>query len=578
MSGWRNQLNNVGSNAFDFVQRISNELAAETPLDPSSELDYHKQKALEKEKELVRYQSQLTERNREIEELNESVKAAYEEVELTRQSLLNRIAAKELELEKAKYEIEALRDFQTNTDTDPDQERNEKELILELELIRAEKAALSDELSFLSKKLEDYEANEREKAVKDSNVDAKLNKTVKELEEARQKILKLEKEKAGLIDEFEKRPRSASPPKSRVNIAELEEIENQVSLLQEERDKFQRQYEQEQVKTKELEQLMGSLVEECSKLSKNLDLYNTKVGQVVVVERPEVPAVDWDVDTEDMDNLRAELGRLEEERHRTVQELEEIKTMAGEKEAHYNAKIQELNSVLSQQQEAYAATANTISVALKGNQVTFDDKSILKLMDDMETMNLELESLKEQYEVSMLTLEKNKRLYDDVSQLCKVLSGESNVIQDISDDSVVQLQNLIEKEKFKSADLETRLQNAEGLLNQQKQDFENIAAGLKQQLEQLNFAFSENREKLRESESLIETLRNEKEEQEKHKNDSEATQAQSEESNELQKIIEKERFKSAELEMRLKSTEGLLNQQKRTSNLSRQSWNNSLIK
>lgn len=38
MSRWRDQLNSVGSNAFDFVQRISSELTTEDDVDPNSQL------------------------------------------------------------------------------------------------------------------------------------------------------------------------------------------------------------------------------------------------------------------------------------------------------------------------------------------------------------------------------------------------------------------------------------------------------------------------------------------------------------------------------------------------------------
>jgi hypothetical protein len=38
MDRWKNQLNALGTNAFDFAQRISSELTAETETDPSTEL------------------------------------------------------------------------------------------------------------------------------------------------------------------------------------------------------------------------------------------------------------------------------------------------------------------------------------------------------------------------------------------------------------------------------------------------------------------------------------------------------------------------------------------------------------
>jgi uncharacterized protein YlxW (UPF0749 family) len=49
----------------------------------------------------VRCQAELAEKNKEIQALTENVQTAYEETESTRQALMNRLAAKEIELGKA---------------------------------------------------------------------------------------------------------------------------------------------------------------------------------------------------------------------------------------------------------------------------------------------------------------------------------------------------------------------------------------------------------------------------------------------------------------------------------------------
>ncbi|CAD5215860.1 unnamed protein product [Bursaphelenchus okinawaensis] len=123
--------------------------------------------------------------------------------------------------------------------------------------------------------------------------------------------------------------------------------------------------------------------------------------------------------------------------------------------------------------------------------------------------------------------------YKDGSDAAQVQSEESN-----------EQQKIIENERFKSAELEMRLKSAEGLLNQQKKNFESITTELEQQLDQVNLAFSESRDKLRESESLIQTLRNEKEELEKQKSEpvnlpttDEPNQLQSQRINELEHLI-----------------------------------------
>lgn len=117
MDRWKNQLNAIGSNAFEFAQRISSELTAETETDPNTELQvstrffffqsiylsfqYHKDQAIKFERDLVKCQSELNEKNKEVEALSERASEAFEEVELTRKTLMNKLAAKELQLEKA---------------------------------------------------------------------------------------------------------------------------------------------------------------------------------------------------------------------------------------------------------------------------------------------------------------------------------------------------------------------------------------------------------------------------------------------------------------------------------------------
>lgn len=71
----------------------------------------------------------MKEKNSEVEALTESVREAFEEVELTRQTLLNRLAAKELELEKAQHQLEQLRDFQHEPSS---ADENNEQLALEL--------------------------------------------------------------------------------------------------------------------------------------------------------------------------------------------------------------------------------------------------------------------------------------------------------------------------------------------------------------------------------------------------------------------------------------------------------------
>ncbi|CAD5221825.1 unnamed protein product [Bursaphelenchus xylophilus] len=482
MSGWRNQLNSVGNNAFDFVQRISSELAAETPIDPSSELDYHKQKALEKEKELVRYQNQLVDKNRQIEELTENVRAAYEEVEMTRQSLLNRIAAKELELEKAKYEIEALRDFQTSTD--PEQERNEKELILELELIKAEKAALSDELSFLAKRLEESESNQRKAVVEESQPkqeDFKYQSVLDDLKKAEARIEDLQNQNRALAEELAMRPRSTSPVtrESRVNVAELEEIENQVDLLRQERDQFKVQFEKSEVKAKEMEGLMTALSEQCQILGAEVESYMKKAPEITNVFQ--VPVV-----SKELDELREELNDLEAERQKATIELEEIRKTFKEKEASFATRIQELESTL-------AETSDVVTPSYLTNKVE-------QLLRDLEEVKVEKKSIEDRYQSTQEVLSKNENLYQDVSNLCKLLS----------EDSSVNLQNLIEKQKLGYSELKMRLKNTEDLMNQQKFNFESTTGDLEQQIDQANLAFLETRKKLADAESLIQKLENEK--------------------------------------------------------------------
>ena len=68
----------------------------------ASFLQYHKDQAIKFERELVKCQAELAEKCKVVETLNDSVQEAHDEVEMTRQQLMSRMAAKDLELQKAK--------------------------------------------------------------------------------------------------------------------------------------------------------------------------------------------------------------------------------------------------------------------------------------------------------------------------------------------------------------------------------------------------------------------------------------------------------------------------------------------
>lgn len=61
---------------------------------------------------------------------------------------MNKLAAKSLELEKAQHEIELLRDFQNESTVENTNDEDQTQIALELDIVRAEKASLSEEVCF----------------------------------------------------------------------------------------------------------------------------------------------------------------------------------------------------------------------------------------------------------------------------------------------------------------------------------------------------------------------------------------------------------------------------------------------
>ncbi|KAI6201377.1 hypothetical protein M3Y96_00835400 [Aphelenchoides besseyi] len=260
MSRWRDQLNAVGSNAFDFVQRISNELATESEIDPATELQYHKDQAMKLERDFIKCQSELAERNKEIETLTHSVQEAHEEVELTRQTFLNRIAAKELELEKAQHEIEKMRDAHNFSDWS-ENGHDSSQIELELEVVRAEKAALSDQLTSLTKQLEETKRKQTDNfdswsnpMVSSDEIDelkAELNNSNERTESLRQEMSRLIEKNQALLSECSERQEvcqrlehqltAIQTMNATAHSAELDNLRSQIAKYEDENRKIRQQ-------------------------------------------------------------------------------------------------------------------------------------------------------------------------------------------------------------------------------------------------------------------------------------------------------------------------------------------------
>lgn len=170
------------------------------------------------ERDLVKCQSELSAKTKEAEALSDSVREAFEEVEVTRQSLLNRLAAKELELDKARHQIEQLKDFQYESNFEDNADNNQ--LALELDILRAEKANLSDELTALTTKLQYYQTQLAAKSTESLNessqlkphelevLQEELTKSNNRVEHLRQEMSTLLEKNHLLLDECTERQRN----------------------------------------------------------------------------------------------------------------------------------------------------------------------------------------------------------------------------------------------------------------------------------------------------------------------------------------------------------------------------------